>query len=649
MKNAKPVLDLSLYAALFDDLAARDPDLHQFLQADKNWLEALVKTRGMSFIMIDMPEAGKVTDLALSEGQLNFHDLPNTFGAKTESYRPFLYGLYKRVFDETGKLRPDASVSAVRDLRQALYLVKKAKVNCSDAAILAEVEAFRSVDVALRSPSLLWDDDRSLLSSSGDGVIHLADGLRFEPESWADPLEDWMNQELGQLVSCIQAVADNLMKRWKSAFDWREVFPKHGPGSVADAKRGADKYLFPTWPKKLDDLFPRSYFAYSSEYAAWAEAGEPSARLFHEPPVRLLAVPKVLKGPRMVASEPTSHQFIQLGLMRWMRDNLPAPLNHCLDFKDQTPSRDLCLLASKKGDLATVDLSAASDRLSCWTVERIFRGSPDLLDALHASRTRWIFNATKHGDPYYLKLKKYAPMGNGTTFPVQSIVYAIVSIASIIFLDRDRVNNVSILKAAKEVRVFGDDIILPSRAVGPLANALSYLQLKVNRMKTHVNGHFRESCGMDAFNGEEVTPLYLAGLELKDSPEGLISWLDVMKNAKSARLYQLMEAMWAKIPNRYLKGIPVTDRNLGCLTLPSYYGNALTLHPLTRVRFNRKLFRREALCLVKETKPVRGKRETDANLVQYWTDSPKPDSLWESGFVVRDRSKLTLRWVALEA
>jgi hypothetical protein len=470
------------------------------------------------------------------------------------------------------------------------------------------------------------------------------DGLRDED----DFFDRKADEESRAILRIAQAVADNLNSRWEKPFDWRSLLPKHGPGVVADAKRGTDKYLFPSWPEKLDRTFPKAYFAYSSEYEAFvANSGDDSMVSKREPPARFLAVPKTLKGPRMVASEPTSHQFIQLGLMRWMRENLPYPLHACLDFRSQEPSRVLCETASRNGDLATVDLSAASDRLSCWVVERVFRRAPALLEAFHAARTRWLINATGIGEPYFLFLRKYAPMGNGTTFPVQSIVYAIFSIAAILYQDGRRVNNQTILEAIREIRVFGDDIILPSRAVRPLATLFSEVQLEINWMKTHSTGFFRESCGKDAFQGHDVTPLYLASLELKDSPEGLVSWLDVLKNARQHCYHYLEMAMESQIPEKYLVGLPRTDRELGCLTLPSYYGIGIDFHPLTRRRYNRKLFRIDAFVLALVAKPVRGKRESDANLVQYWTDSPKPDSLWESGFVVRNRQKLLWRWVPM--
>ena len=562
MKRTKQtVQSLPLHAALFNDIAARDRGLCTSLDADLLRLENIVRSRGISFILGDMPKAGKVLDRALSSGTLVSEDLPESFGRIHNGRRPFLGCLFERLFDDVGRLRDDAETTAVADLRQVLYLCKKVREACPDKDTLAEVDAFRRIDSSLRMPSHDWLSDRPDFLSPARRVDML-DCLRTTP----DMVSQRDTCEVPLLVA-FQLVSDILSLGFKRQFDWRSLRPKHGKGAVADAKTGTDKYQFPTWPDKLDSVFPISYFACSREDML-AHHEELHARFRREPPVRLLAVPKDYRGPRMIASEPTSHQFIQLGLMRWLRKNLPKSLTQCLDFQRQEPSRVLCLQASVTGDMATVDLSAASDRLSCWTVERVFRQAPSLLQALHAARSRWLVNASGYGEPYYLSLRKYAPMGNGTTFPVQSIVYAMCCIAAILFEEGSSINKKTIHDAASRCRVYGDDIILPSRAVPTLTLLLEHLQLVVNHGKTHVSGHFRESCGCDAFRGQDVTPGYLRDLELGGKPQDLVSWLDVLKTMHSKHHHWLVEEMKSQIPAKWRSLLPCIDRPLGCLTLP---------------------------------------------------------------------------------
>lgn len=632
MKRPVEHVDLNLYAALFNDIAAWDEGLRQSLSYDLRRIESTVTSRGISFVMIDMPEAGRILDSALSRGRIASENLPPTFGKMVHSgSRLLLRGLFEQIFDSTGSMHTDVDPTSVYFLRQVLYLAKKVKEECSDAAVLHEVEEFQKVDVRLRSPSLGWDFD----TFGVEGAKHLSflDSYRRQPD---------LVSNRDECPRPLLAVLDRVSQILSSGFgelDWRDIVPRHGPGAVADARTGTDKYLFPNWPKKLEGTFPFCYFGQSREDLHLDVNIDVSP---HEPPSRLIAVPKTLKGPRMIASEPISHQYLQLGIMQWMRKNLPNPLRSCIDFLDQTPSRELCLRASRDGSIATVDLSAASDRLSCWVVERAFKSNSSLLRALHACRTRWLVNSTGLGERYFLKLKKFAPMGSGVTFPVQTVIYAYASIAAILYEEGGKINLRSISRAAGKVRVFGDDILLPSSAVYSLAHLLTHLELKVNVSKSHWIGRFRESCGMDAFCGYDVTPLYIRDFEPGTTAESLVSWVDVSNNAYSKGLWHLCEYLTLKLPKATRKLLPVSPRSLSCLTLLSY-----STSQFARTRVNHDLQCKEVLGICVEYKVERGQRETHQNLLQYFVEAPKPESFWTAGFVMRVRLRLRKQWVLL--
>lgn len=559
MKRTECHVDLDLYAALFNDIAAWDENLRADLDRDYTRLKSTVENRGISFVMIDMPEACKVFDKALSHGFMDASCLPLTFGKQLDrGTREFLSCLFTSIFDGTGHIADDVNPTSVFFVRQVLLLAKKVKEDCSDAAIHAEVENFRKVDDCLRKPHLDWECDtlnseEAVRLSFTDGFIERRN-LVLEKDQVPKPLLMVLDQVTGIVTSQFPEL------------DWRDIDPKHGSGAVADAKTGTDKYLFPHWPDKLEGTFPHAYFAQSREDL---HLEFPSNYSSQEPPARLLAVPKTLKGPRLIASEPICHQYLQQGLMKWIRRNLPIPLRACIDFVSQEPSRQMCIQASATGKYATVDLSSASDRLSCWNVERALRKSPSLLSALHAVRTRWLVNATGHGERYFIKLKKFAAQGSAVTFPVQTIVYACMAIACLLFEWNAKVTSRNILKAAKELRIFGDDIIMPSYAVPALYLLMDHLDLKVNTSKTHWKGLFRESCGMDAYAGVDVTPVYLRAFDIGSSPQDLTSWIDVCNNVYLKGLWSLADALVRKIPERIRKLIPVSSEDLGILTLRS--------------------------------------------------------------------------------
>lgn len=633
MKSHVDYVDLSLYAALFKDVAAWDDGLRDALTRDLTRIETLTASRGLSFVMIDMPQACKVVDQALATGEYDPEDLPETFGKVDRGHRVFLRCLFKIVFCQDGSEIRTADPTTVYFLRQILLLAKKVRKNCDEAAIQAEVESFALVDRQCRNHTLDWDLD--LLYNGDHCRLSFGDGYRSEPD-----LVSQKDECSRGIISTLDRVAGTLSSGFPE-LDWREIEPRHGPGSVADAKTGEDKYQFPNWPEKLEGTFPFAYFGQSRE-DLHLERSIPTASP-HEPPARLIAVPKTLKGPRMIASEPTAHQFLQLGLMKWIRDNMPGPLRACIHFTSQAPNQKLCLEASANGEYATVDLSAASDRLSCWVVERAFEVNPPLLRALHACRTRWLVNATGVGEKYFLKLRKFAAMGSGTTFPVQTIVYAYCAIAAILWTEGRKVTYRSIRSAAGKCRVFGDDVILPSSAVPSLTSLFAYLGLQVNKAKTHSTGYFRESCGVDAYRGEDISPLYLRALGLDaTSAEELVSWVDVTNNAYTKGLWALSDYLASQIPEKVRRLLPVTNQSLSCLTLFTYGAPRVG-----KVRNHLTLHRPEVRGLVPLSKALTRQRANHLNLLQYFVEKPSPDTNWCAGYAVGSSLQIRKGWSPL--
>lgn len=643
MKRTSAKVDLALYDALLTDVSQWRPDLHAALRGDLNRLGKYGEGQLKAFVMIDLVDTGKIVDKALSTGRISSKEIPRSLGRVLDAAtRRFLSSLFREVFSPvTGDVYDDVDPNAVYFLRQVLYLSKKVKEECSDASTLKEVRDFSVIDRALRRPTLWWDAC-SELGGRKTSRLSFIDGHQTGSTLFG-------NEECPKaLLRAFDDVCRLLISKMP-VFDWRSVHPSHGPGAVADARSGSDKYLFPTWPDKLESVFPHSYFARSREDL---DIEEPMSYSNVEPPAKLIAVPKVLKGPRMIASEPTAHQFIQHGLMRWMRDNLPLALRNSVDFLDQNPSRDLCIQASSHGLLATVDLSSASDRLSCWVVERVFQYNWDFLSALWASRTRTCRVAVRNregkliGEEDFLLLRKFAPMGSAVTFPVQSIVYAAAAIAATLYSGKGSLKRISmkrILEISRQVRVFGDDIILPSSAIASLALLLQFLELKVNVSKTHWQGYFRESCGMDAYKGVNVTPTYLSAFDPGQLGEDIASWIDVSNNVYSAGLINLAHAMDLKVTPDMRRLIPMSSvrEPYSCLTLHTFVPHP----PVGKVRWNQKLhlYEVQALCLSDRSSVV--ERDGYQSLLQFFVDDPSPFNYWKAGVAERPRLRLRKRWV----
>lgn len=641
------------YHALIKDVCVQKPDLVSYFLDSLPRLERLVETRGLSVVCIDLPQLGKVFDKTLSSGFFDNTKVPNSLRIAGGSflledlfcdylYEPHTCRMYKSV-------DPDFVLFA----RTFLYMLKDVVKEPTDDKVAASVRQFFQTDSGLRKPSYAWEADDLFagLRDGPDSSFRIPSGSRLSFVDGNRGAEDQISfSSLGKSAGCregLLALLDRVCGVSSSMFGYLhpdELCGRHGPGAVADIVTGeADKYSFPCWPLKLGQLFPHELHAYANEYVSFLE---PQPYSLNEPPARLLAVPKSMKGPRLITSEPTAHQFLQQGLLKWLRQHMPRYLRVAIDFKSQTPSRDAALEASRTGDSMTVDLSSASDRLSLWTVERAFQGNLSVLIALHAARTRTVVNATGCGPEDRAVLRKYAGQGNATTFPVQTFIYTWICIACLLYESGVRAGSCTpklIKRAAREVRVYGDDIILPSRCGHVLAELLEFLQLEINWVKTHHRGHFRESCGMDAYMGYDVTPLYMQALALpeKMTPSELVSWIDVCNNAYTKGFWALSSWMVECIPPSILRDVPITQHPLGCLRLFTH----TRLSKFRKTRVNPDLQLTETYGYVLQGKEVREKRNSYQSLHQYFVEKPLPDSKYESGWVVRKRSQLRKRWV----
>jgi len=82
-------------------------------------------------------------------------------------------------------------------------------------------------------------------------------------------------------------------------------------------------------------------------------------------------------------------------------------------------------------------------------------------------------------------MKKFAPQGSATTFPVQTIVFSILAIAAVIYSLNQKVTSQTLARAAGQVQVFGDDTLVPSYAGKAYVELLTYCGLSVNYSKTY--------------------------------------------------------------------------------------------------------------------------------------------------------------------
>jgi hypothetical protein len=209
-------------------------------------------------------------------------------------------------------------------------------------------------------------------------------------------------------------------------------------------------------------------------------------------------VPKTSATSRMICIEPSLNMFYQLGLASILEARLKTYFSIDLSSQPQV-NHSLGCLGSKDDSLCTIDLSSASDSISLSLCEALLpKWFFELLLTLRSHTAE--INGIKH--PLFM----VSTMGNGFTFPLQTIIFAAISKAiTTVYCRGDR----------RRFSVFGDDIICETYLSHNLIRFLRLLNFRINPSKTFSEGPFRESCGADWFYGQPVRPVFCKKL---DSP-----------------------------------------------------------------------------------------------------------------------------------
>jgi len=596
-------------------------------ERDLSRLQFDLKVHGSRVLTIDLPTIGKHFEKCLSEGLYT----PSGFAFASPrggSRFPALFrDLFLQIFDVNGVVREDASVEAIRAIGQLCYGVKKLELQCPQDAVNEQVKEYLLIEDDIREPSLPWGTSSfvgalGLRPSFKDGLRSCAPTVAFDGNR--------SNITMDQACDLLQQVADKIAAQFGDLhLEKSTELPKHGPGVVSNLKSGESKYSFPMWNDRLEatfpyDLYARTDFGMGEDHEAYLR------REGREAPSRLIAVPKTQKGPRLIAAEPVENQWVQQLVRSQLEGRLSQTwLHSSIHFRSQLVNRKWARDGSIDGSLATIDLSSASDRLSCWTVERMFRSNQTLLQRLESSRTSWVQNRVTDHHWSAIRTKKFAPMGSAVTFPVQSICYAIVSVVGVLLSqERMKPTAYNIQRACAQVQVFGDDLIVPAEAYRYVEALLEYIGLKVNRDKTYTKGNFRESCGLSVYKGYCVTPAYLVKPSLEVTPATLGSLVEVSNNFHRKGLWNV--ANWLRLAlHKYRNSIPVVPEYAVALGFFSFMGGSVS--HLRKRRWNDSLHREEVRVWVPRHKVPKLPTPGSYRLAQYFIESPDPLTQWESG------------------
>jgi len=634
------------YRNILSDITNNLPMTAAELNRDYLRLCSAVEKHGLRFYTIDLVDYGKHFDLCLASSRLTLSGLPHMRAYRKGTVIPRLFRvLLLRIFDKCGCLLPVPCIQSIRFLRQLYYLSKKLKIVCEKEKTYETVNSFFSTDARVLSASLDWDAD----CFDGGRAFHLHYDDKLRPRSSGN---QQLSLEFGEespwlprdTVRAIHFASDCVTVSL-GLLNLGEWASKHGPGAVSDQRRGS-KYEFPTWPLKLETVFPMAEFAFAN-YGNWADDLEDMGNRFseHEAPSKLIAVPKTQKAPRLIASEPISHQWCQQLIKDYLYTRASATwIGSAIHFRDQRFNQKLACQASRTGSHWTIDLSEASDRVSCYVVERFFRSNPALLEAFHAVRTRFVSNGVDPKQPKLHRLRKFSCMGSALTFPVQSFIFLGVVLGCALSQRKLEYTIENLKDLAKEVLVFGDDLIVPADCGHLVLGALRYLGFKVNRNKTFGTGKFRESCGGEYFDGHDVTPIYLLTYPDRLRPESLVSCVETRNNFYKGGYFLTAQHLKSTIEAvSYIK-IPTLAYGSGLFCWISDDGDDLSG---LKLRLNKNLHRREAWVHYPYGRVTKHSDRYTSRVLQYFTEAPSPLQKWKGGVSGRPSLILKRGWVAL--
>lgn len=609
MKSLVSSLHLVADAILADCCLAYPSLVGEFVR-DKRALASYVDERGLGFFTLDLPTLSSLLLDGLERGSLV---LAGPFSKRVSAkirVPAFMRGLWLLVFNDSGSLRLDSDPTAVAFLRQFFELGKKVTLTCTPARNLAAIKEFVDVERTARRPTLRWEDDE-LFDGTDVRGLRFSNANRLRQHTSESPtflLSEYDCGGLSEADAHLLERLDTICRDVSTGFGLLDVVAfdrqlleagrpsgtKNGPGAVSDRSRKQEKFCFDIWPDKLQSVFPIDHFGHRP-----SEQG--NTYLNFEHPSKLITVPKTAKTPRLIASEPSYHQWCQQLVKVFLEDGVKTIFgDDFISFRDQSQSWPLVQAGSQDGSLVTVDLAAASDRLSCWAIERAFSSNLSILNAFKACRTR-VVGPSKGVDIEQAFLRKFSTMGSALTFPVQSIFFTCVVLACL--PGKPRLVD-QLRRYRGQVQVYGDDIVMPKTGYADLVKLLTFLGLKVNTSKSFSNGSFRESCGFDAFKGYNVTPVKPRSLD-PTTPDGRMSLIELSNNLYLKGFWRASEAARSLLPAVTTQSLPIVGHRSGSCGFVSYTGySALGL----KTRYNRELQRNE----VRRTTYISRSKTTEA-------------------------------------
>lgn len=280
-----------------------------------------------------------------------------------------------------------------------------------------------------------------------------------------------------------------------------------GPGANVGAR--SDNFYTKMFDSKLTGTSDRLYRYY--RYAILAHPTHLSAEVERNKRYgyeivagnRLSYVPKTSEISRSICTEPTLNMYFQKGIGFSLEKMLRKRFKIDLSYQPIL-NRKLARLGSANGSFGTIDLSSASDSISLKMLRSIL--PEELLRYLEFARSPYVI----YPDGTLHELYMVSSMGNGFTFPLQTLLFSTIVVSCYRMLG---IKPEYGSRGPSNWAVFGDDIIVRKDSYDFVVRALQLFGFIVNDNKSFNSGHFRESCGGDYFRGHNIRGVYCKSLK----------------------------------------------------------------------------------------------------------------------------------------
>lgn len=307
---------------------------------------------------------------------------------------------------------------------------------------------------------------------------------------------------------------------------------------------------------------------------------------------RLSFVPKRTDISRTICTEPLLNMYYQLGVGEIILDRLRQVYK--IDLADQPDrNRKMALIGSVTQKYGTLDLASASDSISLKMLEEFLPS--EVLMWLKCYRS-----PETEVDGRTIALDMISSMGNGYTFPLETSIFACVVAAVYRAFGQKLQRNTK--KRNGNFAVFGDDIIVVKPLFRYVERLLVLLGFSTNRDKSFNEGFFRESCGLDVYQGNYVRPVFLKRLKTKQDLAVVANRLNDWSSMTGIPLPDTLEYL----DSRIRLDVPLFENDDAGIKVPSAIKDrSISFHkdlgsPRYRkwVARNRKLRFENGMCIV---------------------------------------------------